>query len=91
MTPKMIRVEKIRAALEATFTPHSLKVEDDSQRHVGHAGAASGHGHYRVEITAAAFAGQPAVARHRMVYAALGALMQTDIHALGVTARAPGE
>ena len=87
----MNRIEKIRAALEAALAPQQLVIEDESHRHAGHAGAATGRGHFRVEIVSAAFAGQPLIARHRRVYAALGDLMQTDIHALSLQARAPGE
>jgi BolA protein len=87
----MTRVEKIRAALAAAFAPRRLVVEDDSHRHRGHAGAAGGRGHFNVEIVSDKFAGVPPLARHRQVYAALGDLMQTDIHALSLRARAPGE
>jgi len=87
----MNRLEKIRTALQAAFTPQRLVIEDDSEAHAGHAGAASGRGHFRVEIVAGAFAGQPALARHRMIYEALGELMQTDIHALSLRALAPEE
>lgn len=86
----MTRVDKIRAAL-AALQPQRLEIEDQSHEHVGHAGAATGRGHFRVEIVSAAFAGESAVARHRRVYAALGALMQTDIHALSLRALAPDE
>lgn len=85
------RLEKIRAALTAAFAPQHLVIEDESHLHVGHAGAATGRGHFRVDIVATAFAGQPAVARHRQVYAALGALMQSDIHAVSIHARTPDE
>lgn len=85
------RVERIRATLEQAFTPQRLIVEDESHKHAGHAGAASGLGHFQVEIVSAAFARQTLLARHRSVYAALGTLMQTDIHALSIEARAPGE
>ncbi|MGQ0587680.1 MAG: BolA family protein [Gammaproteobacteria bacterium] len=87
----MTRVEKIRAALTAAFAPQRLVVEDESHRHAGHAGAAGGRGHFRVLIVAGMFAGLPALARHRRVYEALGALMQTDIHALSIEARTPDE
>lgn len=87
----MTRVERIRAALTSAFAPSRLVVEDESHRHAGHPGAASGGGHFRVVIETAAFAGQPLIARHRQVYAALGDLMRTDIHALSIEARAPGE
>jgi BolA protein len=65
---------------------------DDSARHAGHAGAApGGNTHWNLVIVSAAFAGKPKVARHRMVYEALGNLMQDPIHALAIVARAPGE
>ncbi len=85
------RLEMIRAALTAAFAPQHLVIEDESHRHRGHAGAADGRGHFRVEIVSALFAGQPALARHRQVYAALGDLMQSDVHALSIQARAPDE
>ncbi|MEW6689840.1 MAG: BolA family protein, partial [Pseudomonadota bacterium] len=66
--------------------------EDESAKHAGHAGARpGGNTHWRLRIVSAAFAGKPTVARHRMVYAALGGLMQDPIHALSIDARAPGE
>lgn len=80
------RVEAIRAALEAAFAPTSLTVRDDSHRHAGHAGARDGRGHFDVQIVSPAFAGLSSLARHRAVYAALGALMTTDIHALSIHA-----
>ena len=91
MTSGMTRVDQMRAALTAAFAPQHLVIEDESHRHAGHAGAATGRGHFRVEIVSAAFAGLPALARHRQVYAALGELMQTDVHALSIRAHAPGE
>ncbi len=84
--PREARVEAIRAALEAAFAPEALEVVDDSHRHIGHAGAASGQGHFTVRVVSAAFAGMAPLARHRAVYAALGGLMQTDIHALSIQA-----
>ena len=85
------RVERIRHLLQEALQPESLDVTDDSHRHAGHAGARGGQGHFGVDIVSAAFAGKPPLARHRLVYAALGTLMQTDIHALAIRARAPGE
>ena len=82
------RIELIRAALTQAFAPTRLVINDDSHRHIGHAGARDGRGHFSVEIISAAFAGQSALQRHRAVYAALGALMQTDIHALSIDAKA---
>jgi BolA family transcriptional regulator, general stress-responsive regulator len=85
------RVDRIRAILEQSFAPDHLAVEDQSHLHKGHAGAATGRGHFHVDIVAAAFAGLPPIARHRRIYAALADLLQTDIHALSLRARAPGE
>jgi BolA protein len=87
----MGRIERMRACLQRELAPSELEIEDESSRHAGHAGARDGRGHFRVRIVAAAFAGQPLLARHRRVYAALGEMMQTDIHALALDARAPSE
>ena len=84
------RVERIRAALQS-LAPVSLTIVDDSQRHAGHAGARDGRGHFKVDIVSEAFAGLAPLARHRRVYAALGEMMQTDIHALAIQARTPAE
>ncbi|MDH5821649.1 BolA family transcriptional regulator [Luteimonas sp. RD2P54] len=89
--PRDQRIAAIRAALEAAFAPDRLELRDDSHRHAGHVGAQDGRGHFHVEIVSAAFAGMPPIQRHRAVYAALGALMATDIHALQIRALAPAE
>lgn len=89
--PAAERVAAIRERLEAAFRPQVLEIADDSHRHAGHAGARDGRGHFSVRIVSAAFAGKPPLARHRAVYAALGELMATDIHALQVTALTPDE
>ena len=83
------RVERIRVALQAAFRPQALEVIDDSHRHAGHAGARDGRGHFAVRIVSSAFAGLTPLACHRAVYAALGEMMQTDIHALQVDAKEP--
>ena len=85
------RLARIREALEAAFAPDYLVVNDDSHLHAGHAGARDGRGHYSVEIVSEAFVGKSSLARHRSVYAALGEMMTTDIHALQIRARTPGE
>lgn len=84
----MTRVERIRERLTQTFAPLELNVIDDSHLHAGHAGAAGGAGHYRVEIVSATFAGMTPIQRHRAVYAALADMMPTEIHALSIGARA---
>lgn len=85
------RVERIRQALQAAFSPSRLEVVDDSHKHAGHAGARDGRGHFSVTVVSPAFAGMAPLARHRAVYAALGEMMQRDIHALAIRAQAPGE
>ena len=72
--------------------PELLEITDDSAAHAGHAGAApGGNTHWRVTIVSRFFQGKPTIARHRMVYAALGELMNNPIHALQIRARAPDE
>ena len=85
------RSELIRASLERALHPQQIDIEDESHRHAGHEGARDGRGHFRVRIVAAEFAGLPLLKRHQRVYAALGDLMRTDIHALAIDARAPDE
>jgi BolA protein len=85
------RIDRIRELLTRELSPSQLDVEDESHRHRGHEGAKDGRGHFRVRIVSSAFAGKAALARHRMVYAALGDMMTTDIHALAMDARSPDE
>jgi BolA family transcriptional regulator, general stress-responsive regulator len=75
----------------ALLSPESLEILDESGEHIGHAGARDGGGHYQLIIVSGVFAGKPALARHRMVYSALGPLMHKDIHALTIKAYAPDE
>ena len=76
----------------AALDPVELELADESEQHRGHAGyQAGGNTHWRLSIVSPRFAGQPVVARHRMVYQALGNLMQHPIHALAITARSPEE
>ncbi len=83
--------EQIRQRL-ATLEPIALELVDESAKHAGHAGARpGGNTHWRLAIVSRAFTGKPVVARHRMIYQALGSLMQDPIHALAIEARAPGE
>lgn len=85
------RVDAIRARLTHALAPAELEIVDESHRHAGHPGARDGRGHFRVRIVSDAFIGQAPLARHRAVHAALGDLLQTDIHALSIDARAPTE
>lgn len=83
------RPQRIRACLETAFSPTRLELIDDSHHHAGHAGAREG-GHFILRIAAPAFAGKRPLECHRMIYAALGELMHTDIHALSIELLPPG-
>ena len=83
------REQRLRRRLESRFSPALLVIEDESHLHAGHAGAAGGQSHFRITIVAEAFRGIAPVARHRLVYAAVGDLMETDIHALAIEASPP--
>lgn len=91
MSESVSRLEKIRTSIAAALVPSQLEVDDDSHLHVGHAGAASGGGHYRVKIVAEQFEGLRLVMRHRLVYDSVRDMMNTEIHALAITALAPSE
>lgn len=85
------RIARLHEILSQRFAPSELQIDDESHHHAGHAGAAGGMSHFRVRIIATAFRGLPPVARHRLVYEAVGDLMQTDIHALAIDARPPAD
>jgi BolA protein len=87
----MTVADEIRKRLGA-LSPARLELLDESAKHAGHAGAApGGNTHWKLTIVSAAFAGNSTVARHRMIYEALGELMRHPIHALSISAKAPGE
>jgi BolA family transcriptional regulator, general stress-responsive regulator len=80
--------EKLRKA----FAPESLRVEDESHRHEGHAGhRPGGETHFRLYIVSAAFSGKSRLERHRMINAALASELEGGVHALAIHAAAPGE
>ena len=83
-----VTAAQIEAALRAQLTPTHLEVHDDSAQHAGHAGAAEGR-HFTVRITSARFATLSRLARHRLVYDSLDALMHQGIHALAIHANVP--
>ncbi|MGH8119994.1 MAG: BolA family protein [Gammaproteobacteria bacterium] len=87
----MHRVEKIKLRLEQALAPAKLDITDDSHLHRGHAGAASGGGHFSVVIVSDRFTGLNPVQRHRLVYQAVGDMMPAEIHALSIRALTPGE
>lgn len=80
------RIARMRERLVKALAPTAINITDDSHRHAGHAGAQGGQGHFSLEVVSAVFAGKPPLARHRLVYAALGEMMETDIHALSICA-----
>jgi BolA protein len=84
--------DAIQRKLSSEFSPTRLEIDDDSARHLGHAGARpEGESHFNVTIESAAFAGTNRVARQRMVYRALADELAGPLHALSVKALAPGE
>ncbi len=85
------RTATIEQLLIAAFAPTELLVKDQSHLHAGHAGAQEGKGHFEVKIVSDKFAGQSRIARHRMVYDALGSFIDSDIHALKINAVSPSD
>jgi BolA protein len=83
-------MERMRQALQG-LEPASLELVDESHKHAGHEGARDGRGHFALDIVSDQFAGLAPLARHRRVYEALGAMMQSDIHALSIRARTTAE
>ncbi len=71
--------------------PETIALQDESAQHAGHEGARLGGAHYQLTVVSRRFSGQPQVARHRMVYAALGNLMTGSIHALALRTLTPEE
>lgn len=87
----MNEFQKEMHARLAVLNPTILEIVDESRKHAGHAGARDGGGHYVLHIVSAQFAGNNTVARHRMIYSALGELMKRKIHALTIQAHTPDE
>jgi len=85
------RIERIRQRLMTSLNPEHLEVEDEGHLHVGHAGAREGKGHFRVTVIAPKFAGLSMIKRHKLIYDAVGDMMDTDIHALSIDARPPAD
>lgn len=83
------RLARMQELLQQALEPSVLDIADESHHHVGHAGARDGRGHFRLHIVSGRFTGLSPLQRHRLVYAALGDMMQTDIHALAIEADAP--
>lgn len=85
------RVTTIEQLLVTAFAPQDLLVKDQSHLHAGHAGSKEGKGHFDVTIVSEKFDGVNRIGRHRLVYDALGAFMESDIHALRINAFSPAE
>lgn len=85
------RERQIRHCLESAFAPTELFLKDQSQLHAGHEGAKEGKGHFDVTIVSSSFDDKNRIERHRMVYDALGTLLESDIHALRIKAYTPSE
>ena len=85
------RVKLLEQRFSESFKPSYLDIEDDSAKHAGHAGAKGGAGHFNVTIVSDAFADKNLVQRHRMVYAVVDDLMNSEIHALSIKAHTPDE
>lgn len=82
--PESARSARIRERLEAALGPLQLDIEDQSHLHAGHPGARDGRGHFAIRIAAPALRNLTPLEQHRRVYAALGDLMETDIHAVSL-------
>jgi BolA family transcriptional regulator, general stress-responsive regulator len=80
------RIELIKVALQS-LNPSHLEVIDESYKHIGHEGAKTGLGHFKVVITSPQFVGNNRITNHKAIYATLGDLMHTDIHALSIVLR----
>ena len=92
MTTRLTTREVILEKLQAAFAPDRLEVTDDSHRHAGHAGARpGGETHFNVYIVSGAFRGKSRIERHRMVNAVLADELGSGVHALAISAKAPGE
>ena len=85
------REQQIRQRLDEAFQPTELLLKDQSQLHAGHEGAKDGKGHFDVTIVSNTFDGKSRLERHRMIYAALGTLLESDIHAVRIKAFTPSE
>ena len=91
MSINQARIALFEADLAKAFTLQKLDIVDESHLHAGHAGAASGGGHFKLRIIAPEFTGLTLIARHRAVYAALNRHIPQEIHALTISALTPEE
>ena len=80
------RIAMIERRLRSALTIDSIEIVDESHLHIGHPGASSGGGHFHVTVVSENFEGLPTLARHRLIYDALGDAMKTEVHALSIKA-----
>jgi len=85
------RLAEIRQRLEIALAPETMQLEDEGHKHVGHEGAKDGRGHFHLLVVSDHFFGKSLIQRHRLIYQAMGDLMQSDIHALSIDAYTPDE
>lgn len=79
---------QIRSKIEAGLGPCVLEIDDQSARHIGHAGArAGGESHFQVTVISDGFQGLSQVARHRLVYGLLAEVLSERVHALSLVTR----
>lgn len=81
---KHTRTERIHDLLTKAFSPTQLTIINEDELHHGHAGAASGAGHFVLTIASTHFDGKSLIESHRMIYQALGDMMKDEIHALKI-------
>ena len=91
MSINQARIALFEIDLAKAFAIQKLDIVDESHMHAGHAGAATGGGHFKLTIIAPEFAGLTLIARHRAVYAALNRHIPKEIHALTISALTPEE
>ena len=83
--------DQIHQRLMENLGAESVEIEDQSHLHAGHAGAASGGGHFDVIVISSAFNDLNTLGRHRLIYRAVDDLMKKEIHALSIQAFSPDE
>ena len=88
---KKSSLKKIQCILDKEFKPDTLKIKDLSYLHKNHEGSKSGKGHYSIYIVSSFFDNISSIQKHKMIYDALGDIMENEIHALTIKAYAKNE
>ncbi len=82
----------IEQKLRAAFAPVFLDIQDDSSRHLGHAGhRGQPESHFTVTIVSEAFTGLSPLQRHRSINDVLQTEIREQIHALSLKVFSPNE